>query len=100
MYLLPIEKLQKQIYTIRDQKVMLDRDLARLYGVSTFTLNRAVRRNLQKFPTDFVLKLSKQEMQDWKIQFGASNLSIKMSFRKRPYAFTEHGAIMAANVLK
>jgi len=97
---LVIRKIQKQIYTFRDRKVMLDRDLARLYGVSTKALNQAVKRNKGRFPPDFVFQLSTNEASIWKSQIVTSNTSAKMSLRKRPYAYTEHGAIMAANVLK
>jgi len=68
----PIEKISGKIYLIRDQKVMLDRDLAELYGVETALLKRAVRRNRDRFPNDFMFELSKSELDDLRCQFGTS----------------------------
>lgn len=90
--------IQNKIYEIRGQRVMLDRDLAKMYGVETKVLNQAVKRNLKRFPDDFVFQLTFQELQNWKSQFVTSN-SIKMGVRKRPYAFTEQGVAMLAGVL-
>ncbi len=77
---------------------MIDRDLAELYGVTTGNLNLAVRRNIKRFPEDFIFKMSKEEVENWKLQFATSN-SIKMGLRKSPYAFTEHGVAMLSSVL-
>ncbi len=96
--LLPDEVLINKIYLIRNQKVMLDRDLAELYGVETRILNQAVKRNIERFPTDFMFQLSEQELENWKSQFVISN-SLKMGLRKSPLAFTEHGVLMLSNVL-
>ncbi len=77
---------------------MLDFDLARVYGVETKSLNRAVKRNADRFPRDFMFQISADEWQNLKYQIGTSS-SGHGGRRHRPYAFTEHGAIMAANVL-
>jgi hypothetical protein len=92
-----VENITSAIRTIRGHKVLLDDDLAKVYGVETGALNRAVRRNRQRFPADFVFQLTKEEYENLKCQFGIS--SSHGGRRKLPYAFTEHGAIMAANVL-
>ena len=86
------------IYEIRGQKVMLDRDLAALYQVETKRLNEAVKRNIMRFPADFMFQLNDSEFQNWKSQFATSN-SIKMGARKKPYAFTELGIAMLSSVL-
>jgi len=78
---------------------MLDRDLAKLYGVETRILNQAVRRNIKRFPEDFMFQLTKQEFNNWKSQFVISNAD-KMGLRKLPYAFTELGVAMLSSVLK
>lgn len=93
-----LQVIQDKIYDIRGQRVMLDRDLAAMYGVETKVLNQAVKRNAKRFPDDFVFQLTFQELQNWKSQFVTSN-SIKMGVRKRPYAFTEQGVAMLAGVL-
>ncbi len=95
---LAVERLASLIHEIRGEKVMLDSDLAQVYGVQTKALNRAVKRNRDRFPKDFMFQISATEWQDLKYQFGTSSLS-HGGRRRRPYAFTEHGAIMAANVL-
>ena len=69
---------------------MFDRDLAELYEVKTKRLNEQVKRNIKRFPEDFMFQLNKEELENWKSQFAISN-SIKMGLRKKPYAFTEHG---------
>ncbi len=86
-----IENIGSYIYFIRSHKVMLDRDLAMLYEVETRVLTQAVRRNIDRFPDDFMFQLTKEELKNWKSQFVTSNLTIKMGLRKRPYVFTEHG---------
>ena len=94
--------IKSRILTIRGVQVMLDRDLAILYGVSTSRLNEQVKRNAERFPESFMFQLSQEEMNYWISQIATSNLdrSIKMGVRKPPYAFTEHGIIMLASVLK
>ena len=92
-----IEIIAPAIRTIRGQKVILDADLARIYGVSTKALNQAVKRNLKRFPDDFLFRISSDELENLKSQIVTS--SSHGGKRKLPYAFTENGAIMAANVL-
>jgi len=94
--IVPLERVEARILLIRDEKVILDSDLAELYGVQTKVLNQAVRRNLDRFPPDFMLRLSKEEFQNLGSQFVTSRWGGR---RYTPYAFTEHGAIMAASVL-
>ncbi|GAB1468916.1 ORF6N domain-containing protein [Candidatus Cloacimonadota bacterium] len=97
MELIPQEQgIENQILDIRGQKVILDVDLARLYGVETKRLNQQVKRNLERFPIDFVFRLTEDEMLSLKLQNATSNRGGR---RTLPYAFTEHGAIMAASVL-
>jgi len=86
------------MYLIRGQKVMLDNDLAELYGVETKQLKRAVRRNIKRFPPDFMFELSQDELENLRSQFGTSNRE-KMGLRIPPFAFTEHGVLMLASVL-
>lgn len=93
-----IERIEQKILLIRGKKVMLDRDLAKLYNVPTRILNQAVRRNISRFPQDFMFQLTKSEFKDWKSQIVTSN-SDKMGLRKRPLAFTEHGILMLSSVL-
>lgn len=94
----PTEHIEECIYTVRGQRVMLDADLAEVYGVLTRNLNKAVKRNADRFPDDFVFQLTAQEVANLKFQIGTS--SLQHGGRRKPmWAFTEHGAIMAANVL-
>ncbi len=95
----PMEKITSKIYLIRGQKVMLDRDLATLYCVETKVLKQAVRRNIKRFPLDFMFELTKEELKNWRSQFVTSN-SIKMGLRHLPMAFTEQGVAMLSSVLK
>jgi hypothetical protein len=88
--------IERQIRLIRGEKVLLDADLAALYGVTTKRLNEQVRRNLRRFPQDFIFQLTAEEFADLKSHFATSSWGGR---RKRPWAFTEHGAIMAASVL-
>lgn len=88
-----------RIFFLRGQRVVLDEDLAAVYGVSTKRLNEQIRRNLKRFPEDFVFQLSNQEVTDLRSQIATSNEG-RGGRRYKPYAFTEHGAVMAANVLK
>jgi hypothetical protein len=94
-----VNQIEPLIRTIREQKVLVDRDLAILYGVATKRLNEQVRRNIDRFPNDFMFQLTKKEFEDWRSQIATSNPSAKMGLRRRPYVFTEHGAIMAATIL-
>jgi predicted amino acid-binding ACT domain protein len=88
------------ILELRGQKVILNADLARLYGVSTKALNQAVKRNEEKFPADFMFRLSNHEAEDlWRSRSQFVTLKRGQNIKYLPYAFTEHGAIMAANVL-
>jgi hypothetical protein len=80
--LVPIELIASKIYLIRELKVMLDRDLAELYDVETKILKRAVRRNIDRFPNDFMFELSKNEMENWRCQFGTSS-GVKMGLNKQ-----------------
>ncbi|MEO6304930.1 MAG: ORF6N domain-containing protein [Bacteroidia bacterium] len=95
----PDEIVMNKIYFIRNQKVMLDRDLAALYGVETKQLKRQVVRNIDRFPEDFMFELNKEEFDNWRRHFGTSNLSDKMGLRYSPYAFTEQGVAMLSSVL-
>jgi len=95
--LVPVERIEKAILLIRGQKVMLDGDLAALYGVETKMLVRAVKRNTNRFPTDFMFQLSKEEFDNLRFHFGTS--SDWGGRRYRPYAFTEQGVAMLSSVL-
>ena len=79
---------------------MFDFDIAELYGVQTRALNQGVKRNLDRFPEDFMFQLSEEELENWRSQIVTSNLSAKMGLRRPPYLFTEHGVTMLASVLK
>jgi len=98
--LIPVEFIERKIYLIRGCKVMLDSDLAELYQVQTKRLNEAVRRNIRRFPADFMFQLSAEELGNWKSQIATSNPGAKMGLRKQPLAFTEHGVAMLSSVLK
>jgi len=87
-----------KIYEIRNQKVMLDRDLAELYGIETRVLNQAVKRNISRFPEDFMFQLNSEELENWKSQIVISNRE-KLGLRKPPFVFTEHGVLMLSSVL-
>ena len=92
------EAIISKIYLIRGHKVMIDRDLAELYGVETRVLNQAVRRNERRFPEDFMFQLTAEELNDWKSQIVISNKE-KQGLRKPPLAFTEQGVAMLSTVL-
>lgn len=94
-----IEGIEEKIHLIRGQKVMLDSDLAEVYQVETKMLNRAVKRNLDRFPEDFMFRLTDEETKSLRFQIGTSNTG-RGGRRYLPYAFTEHGAVMLASVLK
>ncbi len=95
--LIPVESIQSKIYVIRKKKVMLDRNLAELYGVENKVLNQAVKRNLERFPNDFMFQLRKDEFQNLKSQFVTSSWG---GIRKLPFAFTEQGVAMLSSVLR
>ena len=94
-----LQPIQSKIYEIRGQRVMLDRDLAELYQVTTSALNQAVKRNIERFPPDFMFQLTDAETENWKSQIVITN-SITMGLRRNPYAFTEQGVSMLSAVLK
>jgi hypothetical protein len=98
--LIPQETIETKIYNIRDQKVMLDRDLAGLYGVQTKVLKQAVNRNIERFPDDFMFQLNSKEFKNWRLQFVTSNSGDRMGLRYRPYAFTQEGVAMLSGILK
>ncbi len=93
------ESLKSKIYSIRGYRVMVDRDLAELYNIPTKRLKEQVRRNLNRFPKDFMFELTKEEFQNWRSQIATSN-SEKMGLRLAPFVFTEHGVLMLSSVLK
>jgi hypothetical protein len=95
----PAELIERRIYLIRGQKVMLDADIAELYQVPTKRLNEQVKRNLDRFPEDFMFQLSEEELANWRSQITTSNPAAKMGLRRPPYAFTEHGVAMLSSVL-
>jgi len=97
---LPSEVIQKKIYLMRGQKVIIDSDLAELYGVATKRLNEQVKRNRLRFPNDFMIQLTHEETKTWqrsRSQFAT--LKRGHNIKYQPFAFTEHGVIMAATVL-
>ena len=96
--IIPVERVESRILSIRSQKVIIDSDLAELYGVTTSRLNEQVKRNIERFPTDFMFQLNKEEFDNLKSQIATSS-SGWGGRRKLPYAFTEHGVIMAASAL-
>ncbi len=109
--IIPIERIERSIYVIRGQKIILDQDLAVLYGVETKNLNKAVNRNKERFPEDFAFRLSKDEWDSLRFQIGTSNSnslraqSVTSNIgrggrRYLPFVFTEHGVLMVANILK
>jgi len=102
--LIPAEIIEQHILLVREQKVILDRDLAELYGVSTKILNQAVKRNKDRFPVDFMFQLTENESRIW-IEFKNSRsqfvtLKRGKNMKYRPHAFTEHGILMTSSVLK
>jgi hypothetical protein len=97
--LIGVDAIARRILIVRDHKVLLDADLAALYGVQTRALNQATKRNAERFPGDFMFRLSASEFEDWRSQIVMSNPGAKMGLRRAPFAFTEHAALMAATVL-
>jgi phage regulator Rha-like protein len=95
-----LQVIQKKIYEIRGQKVMLDFDLAELYEVETKRLNEAVRRNMERFPERFMFRLSVKEWQNMRTQIATASNQQKRNIAVTPYAFTEHGVTMLASVLR
>jgi hypothetical protein len=95
---IPDEVLMNKIYLIRGHKVMLDRDLSDLYGVETKRLKEAVKRNIERFPEDFMFELTKREFENWRSQI-ASSKSDRMGLRYAPFCFTEQGVTMLSCVL-
>jgi hypothetical protein len=93
------EELQRRIFLVRGQRVMLDSELARLYGVPTKALNQAVHRNAERFPSDFAYQLTAQEFTELKSQIVTSK-SARGGKQKRPWVFTEHGVAMLSSVLR
>jgi hypothetical protein len=96
--LVPVEDIARTIHTVRGHRVMLDFDLARLYGTTTTRLNQQIRRNRARFPADFMFQLTNEEITSLMSQSATSKVG-RGGRRKRPLAFTEHGAVMAATVL-
>ena len=94
--IVPAEVIEQKIFLIRGHKVMFDKDLAALYGIETFNLNKAVRRNLDRFPKDFMFQLTEREFKNLIFHFGISSWG---GTRKRPRVFTEHGILMLSSVL-
>lgn len=94
---LAVEEINSKIYEIRDMKVMLDSDLAKLYQVETKNLNKAVFRNIKRFPHDFMFQLNDKELENLRFQFGTANLSMR---RTNPYVFSEHCIAMLSSVLR
>lgn len=96
--LVPVERIVRAVHVVRGERVLLDEDLAELYGVETGALNRAVTRNAERFPADFAFRLTAEEWADLKCQFGIS--SEHGGRRKLPRAFTEQGVAMLSGVLR
>lgn len=94
--LLPIEIIGNRIFVLRGKKIMLDHDLAQLYGVETKSFNRAVRRNIKRLPPDFMFQLTKDEFENLRYQFGTSSWGGR---RHLPFAFTEQGIAMLSGIL-
>lgn len=94
--LIPIERVERAILLIRGEKVMLDSDLAELYGVTVRRLNEQVKRNISRFPEDFMFQLTEEEAGLMRSQIATAS---KRNIRYRPYVFTEHGALMLTSVL-
>jgi hypothetical protein len=104
--LVAIEKIERAIYFIRGERVMLDRDLAKLYGVSTKVFNQAVKRHRERFPSDFMFQLTMDEARAWwseleptRLRSQSVTLKRGQHLKYRPYAFTEHGILMLSSIL-
>ena len=96
--IIPIERIEQRIFVIRGERVILDSDLAQIYGVETRVFNQAIRRNIGRFPEDFMFGLTTEEFESLMSQIVISKIG-RGGRRKLPLVFTEHGALMAANVL-
>ena len=96
--LIPDEIIINKIYLIRGIKVMLDHDLAEMYGVETRVLKQAIKRNIERFPEDFMFEMTAEELRNWRSQIVTSN-SDKMGLRYSPFCFTEQGVAMLSSVL-
>ncbi len=94
-----LQIIQDKIYEIRGQRVMLDRDLAEMYGVTTSALNQSVKRNTHRFPREFMFQMTDVEVENWKSQIVISN-SITRGLRHKPHVFTEQGVVMLSSVLR
>src|ERR1051325_7194349 len=95
----PIEQIDGMIHTIRGVRIMLDRDLSKIYGVPTFRFNEAIKRNRHRFPADFMFQLTRAEFDSLKSHIAMSKPR-RGGRRTVPYAFTEHGALQAENILR
>jgi phage regulator Rha-like protein len=95
----PAELIERNIYLVRGYKIMLDSDLAVLYQIETFNLNKAVKRNVGRFPADFMFQLTREEHRTLTFQFGMSKPQGRGGRRTLPYAFTEHGVALLSSVL-
>jgi hypothetical protein len=98
-HLIPLETIERRIYVIDGHNVMLDFDLAELYGVTTSRLNEQVKRNMERFPADFAFQLTREAFDMLMSQIAISNAG-RGGRRKRPWAFTEHGILMLSSVLR
>ncbi len=96
--LIAIDEIEDKIYLIRGEKVMVDSDIAEIYGVTTKRLNEQVKRNVERFPEDFMFRLTDDEAESLRSQFATSNKG-RGGRRYNPYVFTEHGSVMLASVL-
>ena len=92
------ENILNRIYMVRDQKVMIDRDLAELYGIETKRLKEAVRRNVNRFPPDFMFEMNIKELENWRTQFASSKEDIQ-GLRYAPFCFSEQGVTMVSCIL-
>jgi ORF6N domain len=97
--IVPTALISQRIYVIRNTRIMLDADLAALYGVTTKNLNKAVKRNGNRFPSDFMIRLKPKEVESLRFQTGTSTANAHGGRRYLPYAFTEHGVAMLSSVL-
>lgn len=104
--MIPVEKIDQKIYVIRGQRVMLDSDMAKLYGVNVKRLNEQVKRNIERFPESYMFQLSTAEKEDLRSQIVTSSLKSQIATsswggaRKLPYVFTEHGVVMLSSAIK
>ncbi len=97
---IPVERIANCIYLVRGEKVMLDSDLAALYGVETKNLNKAVKRNARRFPIDFAFQLTESEDESLRFHIGTSSSPVHGGRRYRPYVFTEQGVAMLSSILR